>query len=82
LWQEFFAAMWLMFLADKKQVREVLEFLSGTRWKVVLKFDFGFQNDEVIKKIMTMLGSVRGKSDALLFSYKWKALHKFHQCFG
>jgi len=39
-----------MFLADKKQVREVLEFLSGTRWKVVLKFDFGFQNDEVIKK--------------------------------
>ena len=79
LWQEFFAAMWLMFVADKKQFREVLKVLSGSRWKVVLKFAFGCQNDEVTKKVMTMFKNKQGKSDASLLSYKCQALRKFHQ---
>jgi len=79
LWQEFFAAIWLMFVANKKQFREVLKVLSGTRWRVVLKFAFGLQNDKVTKKIMTMFESFDGKSDASLLSNKCKALRKFHQ---
>ena len=79
LWQEFFATMWLMFLADEKQFREVLKVLSGTRWKVVLKFAFGFQNDEVMNKIMTLFESLQCKSDASLLSSKCKTLRIFHQ---
>ena len=79
LWQEFFAAMWVMFLANKKQFRELLKVLSGSRWKVVLKFAFGFQNDEVTKRVMAMFESLPSKSDASLFSSKCNALRKFHQ---
>jgi len=79
LWQEFFAAMWLMFVADKKHFREMLKVLSGPRWKVVLKFAFGFQNDEVTEKIMSLFEDIQGKSDASLLSKKCKALRKFHQ---
>ena len=79
LWQEFFAAMWVMFLANKKQFRELLKVLSGSRWKVVLKFAFGFQNDEVTKRVMAIFESLPSKSDASLFSSKCNALRKFHQ---
>ena len=79
LWQEFFAAMWLMFLANKKEFREVLKVLSGTRWKVVLKFAFGFQNEKVTNLMITQFESLQGKSGASLISNKCKDLRKFHQ---
>ena len=79
LWQEFFAAMWLMFLANKKEFREVLKVLSGTRWKVVLKFAFGFQNEKVTNLMITQFEILQGKSGASLISHKCKALRKLHQ---
>jgi len=79
LWQEFFAAMWLMFLANKKEFREVLKVLSGTRWKVVLKFAFGFQNEKVTNLMITQFESLQGESGDSLISNKCKDLRKFHQ---
>ena len=57
----------------------MLEVLSGTRWKVVLKFAFGFQNAEVAKQMITQFESLQGKSGASLISHKCKALRKLHQ---
>ena len=79
LWQELFAAMWLMFFSNKKQFEELLKVLSENRWKAVLKFAFGFQNDEVKNKIITMFESLASKSNASLFFIKCKLLRKFHQ---
>jgi len=79
LWQEFFAAIWLMFVSDKKQFTELLKVLSDNRWKAVLKFAFGFQNNDVKKKIMNMFQRLQSKSDDSLFAEKCKAMRKFHQ---
>ena len=78
LWQEFFAAMWLMFVSDEKQFRDSTEDLSGNRWRVVLPFTFGLQNNVVAEKIVVLFESFKGKSDDSLFCNKCKALRKFH----
>jgi len=83
LWQEFFAAMWLMFLANENEFREVLKVLSGTRWKVVLKFAFGLQNVEATKQMITQFESLQGKSGASLLSKQMSSFAQISsKCFG
>jgi len=73
LWQEIFAALWLMFFASIEQFNELLELVRDNRWRLVLKFAFGFQNNVVKNKILNAFQSLEESS---LFSSKRKALEK------
>jgi len=73
LWQEIFAALWLMFFASIEQFNELLKLVRDNRWRLVLKFAFGFQNSVVKEKILNAFQSLQ---DSSLFSLKRKALVK------
>ena len=73
LWQEIFAALWLMFFASIEQFNELKKLVRNNRWRLVLKFAFGFQNNVVKEKILNAFQSLQQSS---LFSLKRKALEE------
>jgi len=55
LWQEFFAAVHLLFFATSTEFETVFGSLLESRWKAVIKFAFGLQNPSVNEEIMRLL---------------------------
>jgi len=72
LWQEIFASLWLMFFANIDQFNELLKLVRNNRWRLVLKFSFGFLNDAVKVKILNAFRSLLGESETSLFLMKTK----------
>jgi len=51
IWQEFFAAMYLMLFASETKFDEALNYLFDDRWEIVSKFLFGLCNYEVYQQL-------------------------------
>lgn len=51
IWQEFFAAMYLMLFGSEEEYEKSLENVSDDRWEVVSKFLFGLTNKEVFDNL-------------------------------
>jgi len=51
VWQEFFAALHLVFLVDPVEFEKNSPLLVENRWEIVVKFMFGFFNPSVLDKL-------------------------------